>query len=107
MADSKRKSASAGTVSETNVPPPNKRQRVSRACDQCRTAREKCDGIQPICFTCASTNRNCSYTVSPKKRGIPPGYIKSLEITLAWTFINVAGVEDSLKALVHGAGQGT
>ncbi|KAL6711172.1 hypothetical protein ACN47E_005703 [Coniothyrium glycines] len=65
---------------------PVKRTRVSRACDQCRTAREKCDGLQPMCSTCSTQNRRCAYTASPKKRGIQPGYIRSLELALAWLF---------------------
>ncbi|KAL1616737.1 hypothetical protein SLS56_011303 [Neofusicoccum ribis] len=81
-------------------PAPAKRQRVSRACDQCRTAREKCDGIQPICFTCASSNRDCTYTANPKKRGIQPGYIRTLELALAWTFGNVPGSEDALVQML-------
>ncbi|KAK8214464.1 fungal-specific transcription factor domain-containing protein [Phyllosticta capitalensis] len=84
-------------------PAPAKRQRVSRACDQCRAAREKCDGIQPICFTCASSNRNCSYTANPKKRGIQPGYIRTLELALAWTFSNNPKAEDSLVSFLNQA----
>lgn len=64
-----------------------KRSRVSRACDQCRTAREKCDG-QPICSTCSSSKRACTYTANPKKRGIQPGYIRTLELALTWLFNN-------------------
>lgn len=94
MVDTKRKISAAHARSEAL---PAKRQRVSRACDQCRLAREKCDGIQPVCFTCASSNRACSYTASPKKRGIQPGYIRTLELALAWSFANIPGVEDGLK----------
>ncbi|KAH9871736.1 hypothetical protein J1614_005992 [Plenodomus biglobosus] len=65
---------------------PVKRTRVSRACDQCRTAREKCDGTQPICSTCSASKRSCAYTANPKKRGIQPGYIRSLELALIWLF---------------------
>jgi hypothetical protein len=65
---------------------PVKRTRVSRACDQCRTAREKCDGSQPTCSTCSTQKRPCAYTANPKKRGIQPGYIRSLELALAWLF---------------------
>ena len=65
---------------------PAKRTRVSRACDQCRTAREKCDGGQPTCFTCLSSKRGCTYTTNPKKRGIQPGYIRVLELALATLF---------------------
>lgn len=65
---------------------PAKRTRVSRACDQCRVAREKCDGVQPTCSTCSGTSRECSYTANPKKRGIQPGYIRTLELALAYLF---------------------
>jgi hypothetical protein len=64
-----------------------KRSRVSRACDQCRTAREKCDG-QPVCSTCSVSRRACTYTANPKKRGIQPGYIRTLELALTWLFNN-------------------
>jgi hypothetical protein len=96
MVDTKRKSRSGDSEGG-----PMKRQRVSRACDQCRTAREKCDGIQPICFTCASSNRDCTYTTNPKRRGIQPGYIRTLELTLAWTLCNVGGTGDALIGLLQ------
>lgn len=65
---------------------PVKRTRVSRACDQCRVAREKCDGGQPTCYTCLTSKRGCTYTTNPKKRGIQPGYIRVLELALATLF---------------------
>ncbi|PVH99101.1 hypothetical protein DM02DRAFT_529709 [Periconia macrospinosa] len=70
---------------------PAKRSRVSRACDQCRTAREKCDGAQPVCRTCSGLKRSCTYTAPPKKRGIQPGYIRTLELALTWLFQNTDG----------------
>ncbi|KAJ0122539.1 quinic acid utilization activator [Diaporthe amygdali] len=86
---------------------PVKRQRVSRACDQCRAAREKCDGIQPLCFPCVSQNRACTYEANPKKRGVQTGYIKTLEVALAWLFDKVPGCEESLEnLLMHEGGQG-
>ncbi|EME88512.1 uncharacterized protein MYCFIDRAFT_170117 [Pseudocercospora fijiensis CIRAD86] len=63
-----------------------KRVRVSRACDQCRAGREKCDGGQPLCQTCEVQRRSCTYHEQPKKRGIQPNYIRTLELTLAWLF---------------------
>lgn len=66
---------------------PVKRTRVSRACDQCRVAREKCDGAQPTCSTCLTSKRGCTYTTNPKKRGIQPGYIRVLELALATLFL--------------------
>jgi hypothetical protein len=63
-----------------------KRTRVSRACDQCRIAREKCNGGQPTCSTCSASKRSCTYTANVKKRGIQPGYIRALELALAYLF---------------------
>ncbi|GAB1317338.1 hypothetical protein MFIFM68171_07548 [Madurella fahalii] len=80
-------------------PAPTKRQRVSRACDQCRAAREKCDGVQPQCFPCVSQRRPCTYEVSPKKRGVQTGYIRTLELALGWIFEKVSGSEDALNAV--------
>ena len=73
-----------------------KRSRVSRACDQCRASREKCDGSRPKCETCRSQNRECSYNEPPKKRGIQPNYIRTLELTLAWLFKNFPTAEARL-----------
>ena len=77
---------------------PAKRSRVSRACDQCRASREKCDGAQPQCQTCSSQNRSCSYNEQPKKRGIQPNYIRTLELALAWVFQNYPDVEERLTS---------
>lgn len=113
------RSASAPKPNNTNTPDPgpattslaeparSKRQRVSRACDQCRAAREKCDGIQPACFPCVSQGRSCTYQANPKKRGVQTGYIRTLELALAWMFENVARSEDALhNLLIHESGQG-
>ena len=97
MVNSKRHAASsskrsseptAGDSNQTdaNGDQPAKRSRVSRACDQCRASRERCDGAQPKCQTCTSQDRSCSYNEQPKKRGIQPNYIRTLELTLAWIF---------------------
>ncbi|CAN8100986.1 unnamed protein product [Discula destructiva] len=94
-------------ATSTAPAPAAKRQRVSRACDQCRAAREKCDGIQPLCFPCASQNRPCTYAANPKKRGVQTGYIKTLEVALAWLFEKVPGCEEALEnLLMHEGGQG-
>jgi hypothetical protein len=85
-------------------PPPNgtestpaKRSRVSRACDQCRASREKCDGVKPVCHTCDSQKRACTYDEPPKKRGIQPNYIRTLELTLAWLFQTVPETQAALS----------
>ncbi|KAI9150376.1 Activator of stress protein [Paramyrothecium foliicola] len=44
----------------------HKRRRISRACDDCRRKKIKCDGRQP-CSSCAEFNSECTYEV-PSKR---------------------------------------
>ncbi|KIH89733.1 hypothetical protein SPBR_06572 [Sporothrix brasiliensis 5110] len=82
----------------TSVPAP-KRQRVSRACDQCRAMREKCDGAQPQCSSCVAQRRACTYKTSPKKRGVQTGYIRTLELTLSSLLDEVPGCADALDGL--------
>lgn len=77
---------------------PVKRFRVSRACDQCRTERSKCDGNQPQCAPCFDSNRACTYTSNPKKRGLPPGYIRGIELALALVFQQNPDIEASFIA---------
>lgn len=94
-----------GTESQST---PAKRSRVSRACDQCRASREKCDGQKPICHTCDSQKRACTYDEPPKKRGIQPNYIRTLELTLAWLFQTVPETQTALSRslpVVNGAAQ--
>ncbi|KAI0102678.1 fungal-specific transcription factor domain-containing protein [Nemania sp. FL0031] len=110
----KRQSVTEGTRNTTTgitERPPSetapKRQRVSRACDQCRAAREKCDGIQPLCFPCASQNRPCSWEEPKKKRGVQTGYIRTLEMALGWIFDKIPESENALHGLLtHEGGQG-
>ncbi|KAL7818531.1 hypothetical protein V8C26DRAFT_396574 [Trichoderma gracile] len=77
-----------------------KRRRVSLACDACRTAREKCDGQRPRCGRCASQKRSCSYTPTSKKRGIQSGYLRAIELSLAWLLESVPKCEEALYQLL-------
>ncbi|KAF5002923.1 hypothetical protein FDECE_10478 [Fusarium decemcellulare] len=74
---------------------PAKRQRVSLACDSCRRAKAKCDGGYP-CNTCTAQGKACMYSHTSRKRGVPSGYIKSIESSLAWLFDKFPGSEDAL-----------
>ncbi|KAH8703786.1 fungal-specific transcription factor domain-containing protein [Talaromyces proteolyticus] len=80
-----------------------KRQRVSRACDSCRSKKDKCDGAQPVCSTCASLSRPCTYRANPKKRGIPTGYIRTLELLWGLVFRKIQGSEEVVRTLLRGA----
>ncbi|KAI5464779.1 hypothetical protein BGZ63DRAFT_421775 [Mariannaea sp. PMI_226] len=62
--------------------PPRKRSKVSRACDECRRKKIKCDaqsdtGESP-CSSCARSNIRCLFSRVPQKRGPSKGYIKEL-----------------------------
>ncbi|UKZ81301.1 hypothetical protein TrVFT333_009073 [Trichoderma virens FT-333] len=57
-----------------------KRRRVSLACDGCRTAREKCD--------------------ASKKRGIQSGYLRAIELSLAWLLESIPDSEEALYQLL-------
>ncbi|KAI7237337.1 hypothetical protein KC330_g3224 [Hortaea werneckii] len=92
------KRASKSDLSSQDRQQAPKRSRVSRACDQCRASREKCDGMQPVCQTCVSQSRKCSYDEQPKKRGIQPNYIRTLELTLSWIYKSFPDSEKALAA---------
>lgn len=87
------------TPDDTTAQP--KRQRVSRACDSCRSKKDKCDGVQPVCSTCAQLCRPCTYKANPKKRGLPTGYIRSLELLWGLVFQKIRGSEDVMRALMR------
>jgi len=62
--------------------PPRKRSKVSRACDECRRKKIKCDaqsepGGQP-CSNCRRASAQCLFSRVPQKRGPSKGYIKEL-----------------------------
>lgn len=77
-----------------------KRRRVSLACDACRTARERCDGGRPHCGRCVSQRRSCSYTPASKKRGIQSGYLRAIELSLAWLLERTPDNEEALHQLL-------
>lgn len=65
------------TVTEGGVPP-RKRSKVSRACDECRRKKIKCDaqsdnGDNP-CSSCARSAIRCLFSRVPQKRGPSKGY---------------------------------
>ncbi|KAJ3519019.1 hypothetical protein NM208_g14297 [Fusarium decemcellulare] len=64
-----------GTTSQ----PIQKRRRVTRACDECRRKKIKCDGKQP-CTHCSVYSYECTYDKPSNRRRNPaPQYIEALE----------------------------
>lgn len=77
-----------------------RRKRVSRACDRCRSKKDKCDGIRPTCSACQASGQTCSYDPNAKKRGLPEGYVRGLEKLWALSMCNIEGLEDMMLTLL-------
>jgi len=79
--------AYAQATGSSDATPPNpirqkERTKVSRACDECRRKKIRCDavdetGVKP-CSNCARTGAKCAFSRQPQKRGPSKGYIKEL-----------------------------
>ncbi|KAL4866117.1 hypothetical protein BDV12DRAFT_210660 [Aspergillus spectabilis] len=82
-------------------PRPSKRQRIRRACDQCRRRKSKCDGDQPACRICQAAGRTCSYENGGGRRGLPTGYVRGLETALGLIFFHIPNSEKALLKLLR------
>ena len=71
------------------------RLRVSKACTRCRARKDRCDGLTP-CTACRNANKPCAYEATTKKRGLPEGYVRSLEKLITLASNTVEGLEDVL-----------
>ncbi|KAI1769169.1 hypothetical protein GGR53DRAFT_517382 [Hypoxylon sp. FL1150] len=73
----------AESSSEAPSVPLQKRRRVTRACDECRRKKIKCDGKQP-CTHCQVYSYDCTYDKPSNRRRNPaPQYIEALENKLS------------------------
>ncbi|GAP88351.1 putative c6 finger domain-containing protein [Rosellinia necatrix] len=89
--------------------PPRKRSKVSRACDECRRKKVKCDaasetGEEP-CSNCRRSSIRCLFSRIPQKRGPSKGYIKELADRIHHIEGKLAS-EGSLDALTEILGNG-
>lgn len=75
------------------------RSKVSRACDECRRKKIRCDALDETgtapCSHCSRSGLNCAFSRQPLKRGPSKGYIKELAERL-----------QSLEQQVHEPGVG-
>ncbi|KAI6120679.1 fungal-specific transcription factor domain-containing protein [Pisolithus croceorrhizus] len=57
------------------------RKRSSRACDQCRRTKSKCEPshVPGSCRSCAVSGNTCTFLGPSYKRGPPKGYIQAIE----------------------------
>ncbi|KAG9036070.1 hypothetical protein FRB95_009858 [Tulasnella sp. JGI-2019a] len=70
---------SSGSAAERLI-----RKRSSKACDNCRKAKCKCERTakDEPCKTCVVNNQECTFLGPSRKRGPPKGYIDALESKL-------------------------
>ncbi|PKY00179.1 C6 transcription factor [Aspergillus campestris IBT 28561] len=94
-------------MDEGSDPKPPRRKRVSRACDRCRSKKDKCDGLRPACTACRASGLTCSYDPHAKKRGLPEGYVRGLEKLWALSICNIDGFEDTMLALLGNTSEST
>ncbi|MCJ1389554.1 hypothetical protein MMC18_002411 [Xylographa bjoerkii] len=72
-------SAASSSQGPRNALPMQKRRRVTRACDECRRKKIKCDGKQP-CTHCTVYSYECTYDQPSNRRRNPaPQYIEAVE----------------------------
>jgi hypothetical protein len=75
--------------------------RVLKACDWCRSRKDRCDGARPACSSCTAAARPCSYNTESKKRGLPEGLVRGLEKLWALAIRHIPEVEDAVLVLLH------
>lgn len=88
-------------ASEEEEPRQRKRKRVSQACEECRRRKDRCDGRQPVCQPCTEEGRECVYNFK-KKRGLPTGYVRALELVLGLVFRSIEGSDQFVAGLLQG-----
>jgi hypothetical protein len=72
-----------GQYSMVDAMTPRKRSKVSRACDECRRKKIRCDatsesGEEP-CSSCKRVGTRCQFSRVPMKRGPSKGYVDAWE----------------------------
>lgn len=80
------------------------RMRVTRACNQCRKRKDRCDGGRPSCGSCINLGRTCNYN-PPKKRGLRTGYVRAIEVLLGMMLSTIEDSDSWMAALMKGKGQ--
>ncbi|PVI05551.1 hypothetical protein DM02DRAFT_554302 [Periconia macrospinosa] len=91
-------------VEYDNHEPPSrgKRIRVSQACNECRKKKERCDGVHPRCTPCANSNKNCFFDAQTRRRGLPTGYVRAVEILLGVLLQAIDGLDKCAIAILRG-----
>ncbi|KAL9084885.1 MAG: hypothetical protein Q9165_007838 [Trypethelium subeluteriae] len=88
-----------------------KRAKATRACDECRRKKIKCDAVNESgeipCSNCKRTTAHCLFTRNPQKRGPNKGYIKDLSDRVTTLEQQRASGQASASGLPYFAGSGS
>lgn len=85
---------------------PRKRSKVSRACDECRRKKIRCDATGEAgdeqCSNCRRTSARCQFSRVPMKRGPSKGYVVARESYINLLSTNGISTKVILKNLPNG-----
>ncbi|KDQ32691.1 hypothetical protein PLEOSDRAFT_1073145 [Pleurotus ostreatus PC15] len=87
------------------------RRRSSKACDQCRKSKCKCERTSPNepCRSCVTLGTPCTFLGPSRKRGPPKGYIDAIEARLHQTEallgIVLSSSDERAQTLLHDLSQ--
>lgn len=76
------------------------RKRVAQACQRCRQRKFKCDGQKPLCSTCKQAGQTCLYESHIRKRGLPEGYVRGMELLASLSIQHIKDFEGTLLSLL-------
>ncbi|ETN39306.1 uncharacterized protein HMPREF1541_05529 [Cyphellophora europaea CBS 101466] len=81
------------------------RNRIDKACNNCRRRKEKCDGAQPKCSSCAVAGRECHYAHEVKRRGLQEGWVHALEKAWAVAILGRPEIQSEVVAVLENGTQ--
>jgi hypothetical protein len=56
-----------------------RQERATKACEECRRRKLRCDGLEPQCTACRDSGATCEFNVVRAVRGPKRGYFKELK----------------------------
>ncbi|EMR80656.1 putative citrinin biosynthesis transcriptional activator protein [Botrytis cinerea BcDW1] len=66
-------------IDMTSRPGQGRQERASKACEECRRRKLRCDGREPQCGVCRDAGATCEFNAGRALRGPKKGYFKELK----------------------------
>jgi len=64
-----------------------RQERATKACEECRRRKLRCDGQEPQCGVCRDAGATCEFNAGRALRGPKKGYFKELKDRVGWYMI--------------------